>query len=657
MQEYCSVSTFRDETCRPGFINGKQAILFLIGFLLWGIDGFGQKNTPAREWESLLSDYVSKSVHDTVYLRKVEVLAGQSLKEPQLKQRLATFRKIAWSKESYHPYRASYYGILANHSIAIHQEGFSIYYLQKQEEELKKSVGYVNSLSEPRLLLAIYGRDEQSNIDKRLGIFQDNLPFLKSLPGLLKKQQVHYLTCFNAMTILNHAAQIYAKKEDSLKVLAICNLSEGIFREIEKDAGFNKIRRQQCRLLLYMTEHARAKVLKDTRQQWTVLHDAETFVRAMQTESPSAWLRAFERAVLTKMIDFNIKQNQTDSSRYYFNILKKQVASDSKNSFGDGATKYLLYSSILSAKENNYRSAYDTLLKAYEINDSIIATKTADIHNNMYANMVAEQRTEQLVTAEIEKGNRNIVIFVISTLLIIAVASFILRQKARDAKMKRQIEYLNNTTQIQIAELEAKANTVQKKLGMELHDGISGNLVHICNHLATELMGEVDPEKRDRLQQLSDLAKKTYIATREKSHEWYTQGTEDELDAFSKSVEKIVSNALAGDNYEKQIEVDHLSLEKVSPLTRVHLLRIIQEAMANIIKHARASKIKLFIYEEDHSLTLQITDDGRGFDTNPKTNTKGVGLQSIRNRIQEMNGSLDIVTSPKGTELLCIIPI
>jgi signal transduction histidine kinase len=107
--------------------------------------------------------------------------------------------------------------------------------------------------------------------------------------------------------------------------------------------------------------------------------------------------------------------------------------------------------------------------------------------------------------------------------------------------------------------------------------------------------------------------------------------------------------------YEKQIEIDDESLEKVSPEMRIHLLRIIQEAVTNILKHAKASKVKLFLYGEDGSITLQITDNGKGFDVRAKS--KGLGLQSLKNRINEMNGSVEITSPGQGTELLFTAPL
>ena len=91
---------------------------------------------------------------------------------------------------------------------------------------------------------------------------------------------------------------------------------------------------------------------------------------------------------------------------------------------------------------------------------------------------------------------------------------------------------------------------------------------------------------------------------------------------------------------------------------RIHLLRIIQEAVSNILKHAKADKVKLFMYEEDNLLHLQIIDNGKGFTKTLQPKKKeSVGLISLKNRVKEMNGTIDIITNSNGTEILCAIPV
>ena len=74
--------------------------------------------------------------------------------------------------------------------------------------------------------------------------------------------------------------------------------------------------------------------------------------------------------------------------------------------------------------------------------------------------------------------------------------------------------------------------------------------------------------------------------------------------------------------------------------------------MNNTIKHARATELKLRITPTDTHLTIEITDDGTGFDTKATT---GNGLTNMRTRSQELHGTLDI-ESTTGTRITVIVP-
>ncbi len=607
----------------------------------------------ARDWQNILVHHEKGELDDTLYLQKAQALTEKSFKDPSLKQKLSTYRKIAWSDTSYRPFRVKYFAFLANQATQLHQDGFAIYYLQKMEEQLREIKPYVNSLNQPRLLLFIYGNNDYANHNKRITIIDSVMPFLKSLPGKLSTQPVSINTCINAFTILKHASQLYLIRKDTAKVFETVFLSRKIWRELEKIKGVDKGKMVQCRLSLYLIECAGAQILDKKDEQAEMLSNAYKIISSENPHVSSVFRRPFERTILGRLIDFYIDQNQIDSVNHYFSKFKANVLSYKKNESGDG-TKFLVYSGKVHAANKDYRAAYQDILRAYELNDSIISIRTADIHNNMYAHLVAEQRNEALIQMEREKGNRNLVIFVITIVLVVAVCVFLWRIQVGAAMAERKIEALNKITQIQIAELEANANKVQKKMGMELHDDIAGKLVNIVNLVEAQTIDEADSDRREKLKIIGKMARNAYTDTRLKSHEWYFGALKDESMAFSGRVAKIVDQALPDGKYEKQIEIDDHSLEQLSPEMRIQLLRCIQEAVANILKHAKAGNVKLFLYEEDGAINLQIADNGSGFDT--KTKARGFGLKSLQNRVGEMKGTLVVSSSVDGTELLFNIP-
>jgi signal transduction histidine kinase len=86
------------------------------------------------------------------------------------------------------------------------------------------------------------------------------------------------------------------------------------------------------------------------------------------------------------------------------------------------------------------------------------------------------------------------------------------------------------------------------------------------------------------------------------------------------------------------------------------LFRIAQEALQNIVKHSAAHAVSIELVGTDRELTLTIVDDGTGFDGDATTG-KGLGLISMRERLEGISGSLKIRTRPgAGTRLEIAVP-
>jgi signal transduction histidine kinase len=106
------------------------------------------------------------------------------------------------------------------------------------------------------------------------------------------------------------------------------------------------------------------------------------------------------------------------------------------------------------------------------------------------------------------------------------------------------------------------------------------------------------------------------------------------------------------------IEFTHRNIkEKYLPDNqKLMLFRIIQEQTNNIVKHANAYNVKIGLRAIRGLLTLEITDDGNGFDLS-KTK-KGVGLNNIINRVELFNGKVEIIAAPgNGCTISVTIPV
>jgi PAS domain S-box-containing protein len=101
--------------------------------------------------------------------------------------------------------------------------------------------------------------------------------------------------------------------------------------------------------------------------------------------------------------------------------------------------------------------------------------------------------------------------------------------------------------------------------------------------------------------------------------------------------------------------------QRCPPATELNLFRIMQEALNNIEKHARAKTVRLQITFQGDGLMLKIQDDGRGFDPNAvkpaRRKGEGVGLGNIRERAAILGGTCEVVSVPnQGTAITVRVP-
>jgi signal transduction histidine kinase len=91
----------------------------------------------------------------------------------------------------------------------------------------------------------------------------------------------------------------------------------------------------------------------------------------------------------------------------------------------------------------------------------------------------------------------------------------------------------------------------------------------------------------------------------------------------------------------------------------IHVYRILQEILANILKHSGATEVKMVLTQHGGKLSLQVQDNGKGFNPQPVfAQPRGLGLQNIMNRVELLKGEIDIHSKEnEGTAYTIEIPI
>jgi signal transduction histidine kinase len=93
----------------------------------------------------------------------------------------------------------------------------------------------------------------------------------------------------------------------------------------------------------------------------------------------------------------------------------------------------------------------------------------------------------------------------------------------------------------------------------------------------------------------------------------------------------------------------------VPPNAATVIFRVAQEALANVARHARASRVSVALASRDAQLELVIRDNGAGFDVNGPR--RGMGLANMRSRAAETGGRVDLASAPGETVVTLTIPL
>jgi signal transduction histidine kinase len=97
-----------------------------------------------------------------------------------------------------------------------------------------------------------------------------------------------------------------------------------------------------------------------------------------------------------------------------------------------------------------------------------------------------------------------------------------------------------------------------------------------------------------------------------------------------------------------------VSEQRLVPELEVTIYRLVQEALTNIVKHSRASRVNVTVSASDGRVVVRIVDDGEGFDASKVTG--GFGLTGMRERVGLAGGELELRPSASGTTVAAVLP-
>jgi signal transduction histidine kinase len=195
-----------------------------------------------------------------------------------------------------------------------------------------------------------------------------------------------------------------------------------------------------------------------------------------------------------------------------------------------------------------------------------------------------------------------------------------------------------------------------KRIAYGVHDEAGQLLVAV--HLAVADVSRALPEcQRKELQRVEELLNQIGDQLRRYSHD-LRPAVLDDL-GWIPAIRSMASSIAKRAKLDIRIEVN-VSGRLPGPFEIV-LYRIAQEALNNIVKHAKASRVRIQARRQNDALCFSIIDNGEGFDVRAlESNSKrrGLGLLAMQDRLHAIGGTLAIVSAPgRGTTLLARVPM
>ena len=212
------------------------------------------------------------------------------------------------------------------------------------------------------------------------------------------------------------------------------------------------------------------------------------------------------------------------------------------------------------------------------------------------------------------------------------------------------------TARLHEAEEQWTIHAERDRIARELHDSLAQVLgvIHLqLRSLEARAKDEASLGIADELSALAETADEAYSDVREAILGLRETVRED--DGLEGSLREYLRKYSRQTGILATLTCEGDTRRALSPRSEVQLLRVVQEALTNTRKHAKASRVTVRIDCTNGGTTLAIEDDGVGFDLTTVVSSMegGFGLASMRERVEQVGGRLDVHTAPNaGTTIV-----
>ena len=459
--------------------------------------------------------------------------------------------------------------------------------------------------------------------------FPKAIKYLEESTDFLKKNDMKQGLCHTYLSL----GDVYLDKKDTLKALNSYKTSLENCKSCKDNLGISTLNQrigavhsakgnsESAKKYYQISEKLLKELNSEIEQTNIMLSKSEDFIKQKK------YREAYELLLQVKKI-----HKEYESDRYLLETYKKLTLVCMYQEMKDSSAFYF----------NQYTNLKEEKLKAS------VLEQTAELETKYQT----AEKEKQLLQKEAEAKKKTTTIIILSLLaFFIAIVGFLIyrQQRLKNVQQKQEFELQSAIAQI---ENQNKLHEQRLAISRDLHDNIGAQLTFIISSVENLKFGfpTMETSIKNHLTKISDFTKTTIVELRDTI--WAMNANEFTFDDLSSRIYNFIEKAQSvKENTAFKFLVDEsLKNNKFSSLEGVNLYRTIQEAVNNAIKYADATEVSVQVKPNQNGITIEISDNGKGFDLD--TIDLGNGIINMQKRIEEIGGVFNIQSElNKGTQI------
>ena len=308
----------------------------------------------------------------------------------------------------------------------------------------------------------------------------------------------------------------------------------------------------------------------------------------------------------------------------------------------------------------DYKNARDSYVKYMTIRDSIYNNEKSKQIFELETKYQSEKKEKEILSLNLkEKKQSQFISALVFILLTIILLGLYIILKVRTKRIiaeqtveikEQKIRELKREHQLISTQLVLEAEEIERKrIARDLHDGLGGLLSGVKLSFSNIKGNMIIPSKNVKsFDNALDMLDTSIKELRRVAHNMMPEGLvkfglKDALADFCESLNSSLSMKVKFQFFG--------DFKRIEQKVEIGAYRIVQELMNNAVKHAEADELIVQMVQEPTRLSLIVQDNGKGFDTNAVKQGNGIGLSSVKTRIDALNGRIDIHSEiGKGSE-------